>query len=100
IRETQFQTIRSVNVWCGILNQQVIGPHFFELDNVDLNTRAHLWFQLDGAPPHFCRIVRGYLDNAFRIRWIDRSRIHQYLATPKPGLNALRFLFVGDTETK
>jgi hypothetical protein len=38
------------------------------LENVDPNTRQHMWFQQDGAPPQFDRVVREYLDENFRNR--------------------------------
>ncbi|OXU16263.1 hypothetical protein TSAR_012619, partial [Trichomalopsis sarcophagae] len=68
----------SVMVWCGIINGYLIGPYFFEenvngvnflrllreilpelLENVDLTTRLRMWIQLDGAPPHYARIVQN-----------------------------------------
>lgn len=63
------QKCEKVNVWCGILNEEIIGPFFFEslnaatflnflqtdfadvLYNMPLYTRS-LLFQLDGAPGH------------------------------------------------
>lgn len=30
-------------------------------------------FQQDGAPPHFCRAVRQYLDEQYPDRWIGRA---------------------------
>lgn len=84
IRETHFQNVFSVNVWCGIINEHIIGPHFFDgnlngemylhflqnelpplLEELDLNTRQRMWFQQDGAPPHFHRNVRQYLNENF-----------------------------------
>jgi hypothetical protein len=66
----------------GIINDHVIGPHFFDgsltgnkyqqfldenipiiLEEVNLNTRHIMWFQHDGAPPHYYLCVRQYLDN-------------------------------------
>lgn len=32
-----------------------------------------MWFQHDGAPPHFLRDVRAHLDNEFGQRWIGRG---------------------------
>jgi len=29
-----------------------------------------MWYQRDGAPPHYHRDVRAYLDNTFPDRWI------------------------------
>lgn len=82
----------SVNVWCGIVNGYLIGPYFFEgtvnsinylnllrevlprlLENVDLETRMRMWFQQDGAPPHFANVVRNYLNETYPGKWIGRG---------------------------
>lgn len=82
----------SVNVWCGIVNGYLVGPHFFNdnlngprfleflmdhlpglFDDVDLQTRQRMWFQLDGAPPHYALIVREWLDHHFPGSWIGRG---------------------------
>ena len=44
------------------------------LDDLPLNLRQNLWFQLDGAPAHFAINVRNYLHQVFPNRWIGRSR--------------------------
>ena len=43
------------------------------LEDVPLNVRQNMWFQHDGAPPHFTRAVRGHLDRRFRQMWIVRG---------------------------
>lgn len=82
----------SLMVWCGILNGHLVGPFFFEgnvtgqsflemlenrlptlLEDVDLATRQRMWFQLDGAPPHFSLIVRNFLNNRYANKWIGRG---------------------------
>lgn len=91
MQEVDHQHRWSVNVWCGIVNGYLIGPHFFEgtvnganylqflqevlpglLEHVDLETRMKMWFQQDGAPPHYANIVRNYLDVTYPGRWIGR----------------------------
>lgn len=81
----------SLNVWCGIVNGKIIGPYFFDghlngdmylhflendlpilLENLDLRTRHQMWIQQDGAPAHYSRIVREFLNHAFPRRWIGR----------------------------
>jgi hypothetical protein len=78
IHESRNRTF-NVNVWCGIFENYVIGPRFFEgnltgpiyltfltntlpelLEEVPLNIRRKIWFQNDGAPPHYHRDVRTY----------------------------------------
>lgn len=87
-RETKSQVRWSINVWCGILNNTLIGPYFYEgtltgvryldflenilpllLENVPLRTRECMWVQQDGAPPHNSNIVKDYLNNTFPLRW-------------------------------
>lgn len=82
----------SINVWGGILGPYLIGPYFFEgplngmmfldflsqklpvlLEDVPLNTRRNIWLQLDGAPPHYHREVRQFLNANFQNRWIGRN---------------------------
>lgn len=82
----------SINVWCGIVNGCLVGPYFFEqnvtgvifleflrnhlhelLEDVDLVTRQRLWIQLDGAPPHFARVVRDFLNEEYPHAWIGRG---------------------------
>ena len=43
------------------------------LENVDFQTRLRMWFQLDGAAPHYALIVRNYLNDLFPNRWIRRG---------------------------
>lgn len=89
-----FQRVYTVNVWCGILGDHVIGPHFFEgnltgeiyldflvnilptiLDDVDLLTRQQMFYQHDGAPPHYHINVRNYLNRAYENKWIGRGAV-------------------------
>ena len=74
-----------VMVWCGITSAGLIGPYFFE-DNVTgasylAMLDEYLWpavrykrliFQHDGAPAHYERNVRNWLDHKFKNRWIGR----------------------------
>ena len=77
-----------VQVWCGVHHSQIVGPYFFEEPTVtganylemlqtyaipQLNRIPHLVFQQDGAPPHWSRAVRAYLDDAFPDNWIGRG---------------------------
>lgn len=81
-----------VNVWCGIVNGYLVGPYFFRgnvrsadylhllreeipilLEDVDLYTRMRMYFQQDGAPPHFAIDVRNYLNEMYPQRWIGRG---------------------------
>lgn len=81
----------SLNVWCGVVNDELIGPHFLEerltgetylyflqrvLPNLLLSQNVvmrGLHFQHDGAPSHFSLGVRSHLNNEFPNRWIGRG---------------------------
>jgi hypothetical protein len=92
IREHGYQQRYSVNVWAGIVHNQIIGPYilpsrltgnvyriFLEevlpglLENVPLDIRRRMWFQHDGAPAHFHIGVRDYINARFPHRWIGRN---------------------------
>jgi transposase len=77
-----------VVVWGGIWSNGIVGPFFFEgnvtsesylqmlKDNIIPQLQEHSGFstmiwQQDGAPPHYGKIVRDYLDDTF-VRWIGR----------------------------
>jgi len=72
--ESNFQQRFSVNVWCAVLVDQLIGPFILEgrltgetylrflqeelpqlLADVPLDKRSRMYFQHDGAPPHSSR---------------------------------------------
>jgi hypothetical protein len=80
--ETSFQHCFSMNLWCGVLHDQLIGPFVFQgrltgvvylqflqelqqlLEDVHLEVRYCMVFQHDGAPLHFNQAVgtHGLLD--------------------------------------
>jgi len=47
-----------------------------------LNKRGRIYFQHDGAPPHFSREVRNFLNYRFPVRWIGRGGPHNWPARP------------------
>lgn len=94
MQEVQHQGRWSVNVWCGILGTEIIGPFFFDeplngrtylnflenhlpdlLDDVPLETTLSMFFQHDGCPAHFAVNVRQFLDREYPNRWIGRGSI-------------------------
>lgn len=86
-----FQHRFSVNVWAGLLNNVVLGPVFLQrlngasylsmlqddveqlLEEVPLRNVVNLFYQHDGAPAHYCRAVREYLDRTYPGRWVGRA---------------------------
>jgi len=92
IRQHAFQERIAVNVWAGMIGNQLIGPYFLPgrldselyldfllnrlfdlLDDVNLADLRLIHFQHDGAPPHFARSVREHLNETFGQRWIGRN---------------------------
>lgn len=91
IRPRSFQNEFSVNVWLGVIDGNVCGPHFLPprlnselfmeflnnnlqdyLEDLPINLRYESWIQLDGAPPHFGIAVREWLNTNYPQRWIGR----------------------------
>lgn len=119
MREEHTQYPVKVNVWAGIVGNHIIGPFFIEgnlngdrylalLQNDVIPTLANLypdpgnpqvpmntiWFQQDGAPPHYQRNVRQYLDAIFPNRWIGRRGSIEWPAR-SPDLTLLDFFLWG-----
>lgn len=102
-----------LNVWFGVVNDTLIGPHFFEgrlngenyldflqtvLPNLLLAqnvNRRGLHFQHDGAPPHFSLHVREHLNNEFPNRWIGRGGPQAWPAR-SPDLTVLDYYVWGN----
>lgn len=92
VRETHFQTVWGINVWCGLFNGRIIGPYFFEgtltgeryleflqrdipelMAAIPRAERDTMWWQQDGAPAHNARIVTDHLNNVLPDRWIGTT---------------------------
>lgn len=106
IREIKVQGRRSVHVWCGILNNTVIGPIIF---NENLNGEVYLQYlnneiehmledlpiaqynrivwQQDGAPPHNIRAVTEVLNDRYQL-WLGRHGVIHWPAN-SPDLTPL-----------
>lgn len=113
VRQTAFQVQWGVNVWCGIMGDHLIGPHFFEghltgnrylrflqdelppfLEHVPLLDRCRMWFQHDGAPPHAAVVVRNHLHATYPDKWIGRGGPIPWPAR-SPDLTPLDFFLWG-----
>lgn len=68
------------------------------LDEIPLNTRNLLWFQQDGAPPHYGRNVRQWLNEMYPNRWIGRGGSIAWPAR-SPDITPLDFYLWGDIKT-
>ena len=89
---TNFQRRFTVNVWCGVVGNKLIGPFVFDnnltgnayevvlqnelpglFEDIPLMIRSQMYFQLDGVPPHYTLHVRDYLNESFPNRWLTRG---------------------------
>ena len=99
-------------MWCGISALGIIGPFFFD-ETVNGESYLNLlqefvgpqitemfgddgdiYFQQDGAPPHYHRDVRAYLDAVFPDTWIGRRGPTEYPAR-SPDLTPMDFFLWG-----
>ena len=120
--ENPHLTIRSqlnqpgVTVWGAPSSEGVLGPVFFD-GTVDgnsylntlcdvvmpqLRTRtnyAELYFQQDGATPHYALLIRNYLDNIFPLHWIGRRGSTEW-PPRSPELTPMDFFFWGIVKNK
>lgn len=110
---------QKLNVWAGIIGSRIIGPFIIHENltgDIYLNLLRHsvlpqlinlfpnpanpqllrndIYFQQDGAPPHYARNVRFYLDETFPNRWIGRRGRIEWPAR-SPDLTPLDFFFWG-----
>jgi hypothetical protein len=87
--EQNFQRRFSVNVWCGILGDRLVGPFFIDgclnqakyhallsneisnfLDEMPLAVLNRIVFHQDGATPHNARMNVAFLNDNFGARWM------------------------------
>jgi len=113
VEELRHEQQFSLNVWCFIVGDHLVGPYFLPqrltgesylefrktdfptlLEDVPLYIRMGMYFMHDGAPPHFSRAARDYLDLTFQDRWIGRGG--PILWSPRsPDLNPLDYFLWG-----
>lgn len=110
----------AINVWAGIVGDHFVGPYFLpprlnsqsyltflrsELTPhmrqiIPRHQRNRIYFMHDGAPPHFGRQVRAYLDDMFGSRWIGRRPAPHIWPPRSPDLNPLDFYLWGALKAK
>lgn len=123
MRETHTQRPQKLNVWAGIIGDQVVGPFFID-NNLDGPSYLSLlrdelvphlrhqfptanqnefdnriWYQQDGAPAHYALPVRNYLDQIFPNRWIGRRGALEW-PPRSPDLNPMDFFLWGYLKNK
>ncbi|KAF0746732.1 Uncharacterized protein FWK35_00015450 [Aphis craccivora] len=108
-RETNAQVRCSVNVWCGILNNTLIGSYFYDgtltgqryleflqnilpllMDCIPLQIRTNMWLQQDGAPPHNANMVKHSLNQHFPQRWLGTNGPLQWPPQQSTSLDDLK----------
>lgn len=119
LRQQNHQVHWSFNVWCGIYNDQIVGPYFYDenltssfyvnrmlrglvddfTSSIPLTSVQAMWFQHDGAPPHASGLARAFLDANFPGRWIGRDGPVPWPAK-SPCLNPLDFFGGGLIKNK
>jgi transposase len=105
-----------VCVWCAMSNTQIIGPFFFDETTVNQDNYLEMLeeyfypiiqqkrmtkkiiFQQDGAPAHFSKTVRSWLNDKFPDRWIGRGGPISW-APRSPDLTPLDFFLWGHVKT-
>ena len=111
--KSNYQHHFSVNVWCGVIGDQLTGLYIFLqcltgdiyanflqdelpalLENVSLQTRQQMYYQHDGAPPHFIQVIRQYLNHKFPNQWIDHGHAQNWPPW-SPDLNPLDYYVWG-----
>lgn len=92
LKETASQMRFSLNVWMGVVDNYLVGPHFLPqnlngqnyeeflrnnlddlLADVPEEIKNNLMFQHDGCPAHYRITVRQWLDERYPNRWIGRG---------------------------
>lgn len=78
--------------WMGLIGECLSGPYILlprlnaalfckfleellnvQMEDVPLQICNGSWLQLDGAPEHYGRVVRNWLDENYHQRWIGRG---------------------------
>jgi hypothetical protein len=105
-----------VTTWGALSSEGVIGPVFFDgtvtgdnylemLRDVvvpQLRTKANfdeLYFQQDGAPPHYAKTVREYLHQVFPQHWFGRRGCIEW-PPRSPDMTPMDFFFWGVVKNK
>ncbi|XP_058804559.1 uncharacterized protein LOC131671826 [Phymastichus coffea] len=110
-REDRFQNRFSVNIWTGLIGNQVIGPvqlpnplnakNYLEflqdilpglLDGVPEELQENLIFMHDGASAHTAANVRNYLDQVYGGHWIGNNGPVRW-PVKSPDLNPLDYFY-------
>lgn len=117
-QNTRDQTFWSFNVWCGLKDDRVVGPFFYDhnlngdhylffieneitnyVEDLPLAEYAQMFYQQDGAPPHNRRDVTFALYQLFGDQWIGNGGPIRWPAR-SPDLTPLDFFLWGYLKDK
>ena len=115
---THYKDRRRLHIWAGLWNLEVIGPEEFPytlkgedyleflnnsfqmiIEHIPEEELKVMWYQLDGAPAHYYKLVRDKLDRMFPDRWIGRLGPTMWPAR-SPDLNPCDFFLWGFIKEK
>lgn len=114
VRNDRFQHQFSINMWAGIIGGQLLtfelpprlnGARYLNFLQNNLNelleqaeisqqVQQSMWLQHDGAPAHYAREVRAYLNQEYSGRWIGRGGPIEW-PPRSPDLNPIDFFVWG-----
>ena len=110
---------KGIMVWAGVFKDQLIGPYFFTRGTVTgekylymlkevvwpifkvlfEDDVPHMYYQQDGAPAHYLRGVRDWLNETFGTKWIGRGGPLEWPAR-SPDLTPIDFWLWGYLKEK
>eukprot|EP00731_Ephydatia_muelleri_P034096 Em0047g15a len=110
---------KGIMVWAGVFKDQLIGPYFFTRGTVTgekyiymlkevvwpifevlfEDDVPHMYYQQDGAPAHYLRGVRDWLNETFGTKWIGRGGPLEWPAR-SPDLTPMDFWLWGYLKEK
>lgn len=116
--ERTMQSTFRFNVWAGVVDDTIIGPHFFDgnldestycnfletilpemLENVPSDVRQRMWWQQDAHPAHTAHTVRAILNEHFPERWLGKFGTVNF-PPRSPDLTIMDFFVWGTVKDK
>lgn len=110
VKESNEQYTFKINVWCGIFNDRLVGPFFFQeylkadryfyflerritlvWNNLPFKQQRGLYFHQDGASIHSTAEVKGWLLRKLKGQSVDWPLLRKLQAGEIPGFSAFAF---------
>jgi hypothetical protein len=117
VTEQRHVNLPGITVWCGLTSEGILGPFLFddtltgatylnllqEAIMPDLRAQfgndVQIYLQQDGAPPHYHRDARAFLDEHLTNRWIGRWGVVEFPPL-SPDLTPMDFFLWGHIKDK